>query len=186
MVKLTKEQKIDLTKDNAGLKKVTVGLGWDVNSNGGAEFDLDACAVTLDKDGKSTGTPIYFGNLTGAGIKHTGDNLTGEGDGDDEQIIVNLNEVPENVETIVVGVSIYQAAQRGGQTFGRVNNSFIRLVNSDTNEELAKYDLNEDYSSYATVEMGKLYRHNGEWKFQALGNGVTGEMGEFFSKYGIQ
>lgn len=184
-INMEKGQKVDLTKENPNLTKILVGLGWDVNQNGGAAFDLDACAILIDKDKKAVGNPVYFNNLTANGVKHAGDNLTGAGDGDDEQIIVNLNEVPQAVDSIIIAVCIYQAASRN-QKFGMVDNSFIRVEDNDTHTELARYDLGEDYSTEKSVIAGEIYRHNGEWKFKAVGEGFNGEMKELFSKYNIQ
>lgn len=186
MINLEKGQKIELTKENPTLKKLLVGLGWDVNDNGGAAFDLDAAAIMLDATGKVADTKnvIYYGNTTGTGIKHTGDNLTGAGDGDDEQILVDLDTIPSDVEKIVFTVNIYQATSRN-QNFGMVKNAFIRVANNETNEEVCKYDLGEDYSTEKTVVIAEIYRHNGEWKFGALGNGFSGEFGDLLKTYGV-
>lgn len=186
MINLEKGQKIELTKENAGLKKLLVGLGWDVNSNGGAAFDLDASALLLDSTGKiaSNDKVVYYGHKDAEGVHHTGDNLTGAGDGDDEQIIVDLEKVATDVERIVFTVTIYQASSRH-QNFGMVSNAFIRVANNETNEEICKYDLCEDYSTEKSVIVAELYRHNGEWKFGALGTGFSGELGELIKHYGL-
>ena len=180
MVNLTKGQKISLAKEAPGLNRVIVGLGWDVNKKqgffglGGHDFDLDAFIVGCRNGHYSNRHDlVYFGNKDGCdgAIHHCGDNLTGAGDGDDEQIIVNLNNVPADVDKLVIAVNIYQAKHRK-QDFGQVENAFVRLVNADTNQEVLRYDLSENYSGYVGMIFGELYRHNGEWKFAAQGNGV--------------
>jgi tellurium resistance protein TerD len=186
MINLEKGQKIELTKENPNLKKLLVGLGWDVNQGSGAAFDLDASALLLDASGKIAKREkvVYYGHLQAPGVKHTGDNLTGEGDGDDEQLLVDLSAIDSNVDKIVFTVTIYQAGSRH-QNFGMVKNAFIRIANNETNEEVCKYDLGEDYSTEKSVIVAELYRHNGEWKFGALGNGFAGELGEILSSYGL-
>lgn len=186
MINLEKGQKIELTKENPALKKLLVGLGWDVNANSGAAFDLDASAIMLNAEGKVADQKnvIYYGNKVGTGIKHTGDNLTGAGDGDDEQILVDLDAIPSDVEKVVFTVNIYQATSRR-QNFGMVSNAFIRVANNETNEEVCKYDLGEDYSTEKTVKVAEIYRHNGEWKFAALGTGFAGEFGDLLKEYGV-
>lgn len=173
-VSLVKGQRISLSKEDGSLEKVVVGLGWDVNKSGGEAFDLDASAFALI-DGKLVNDSdiVYFRNLkhrTGA-IKHMGDNLTGEGDGDDEQIKINLNKLPEKYDRVVIVVNIYQAYSRN-QNFGKVDNAFIRLFNDKTGKEICKYNLSgKDYLPYAAMIFGEVYRHNGEWKFSAIGQG---------------
>lgn len=184
MINLEKGQKIELTKENPGLKKLLVGLGWDVNEGTGSAFDLDASAILVGEDGKANKTPVYFNHKDEPGVHHTGDNLTGAGDGDDEQIIVDLDKVDSNVAKIVFAVTIFQAAARR-QNFGMVKNAFIRIANNETNEEVCRYDLGEDYSTEKSVIVAELYRHNGEWKFGALGTGFAGEIGELFNHYGV-
>ena len=179
---LEKGQKIELTKENPGLSKITVGLGWDLQTSG-PDADLDASAILVGADGKGKKV-VYFNNKTENGVKHTGDNLTGAGDGDDEQILVDLNAVDSDVERIVFAVTIFQAAARN-QNFGMVKNAFVRIVNNDNNQEVCRYDLGEDYSVEKSVKVAELYRHNGEWKFGALGEGFTGEIRELFSSYGL-
>ena len=181
-VSLQKGQKVSLSKDNAGLSKVIIGLGWDEVQRKGGFFapkpqaiDCDASALVL-KNGKLTdkGDIIYFGNLrhrSGA-IEHMGDNLTGAGDGDDEQIVVDLSRVPAEYDKIVVVVNIYHAVQRK-QHFGLIQNAFIRLVDARTNTEMCKYNLSEDYSGMTAMIFGEVYRYNGEWKFNAIGQGTT-------------
>lgn len=180
-INLEKGHKVDLTKDNAGLTSIGLGLGWDVKSGAGSDYDLDAFALMLS-GGKINGNAkrvVYFRNLNpGEGVAHSGDNLTGEGDGDDEVISVNFSQVPADVEEILLCVNIFQAEGRG-QNFGQVQNAFIRVFDGGTTTEMMKYDLSEDYSAYTGVKMGKVYRHNGEWKFQAIGEGFSGTIQDF-------
>lgn len=188
-INLTKGQKVDLTKGNPSLTKLMVGLGWDVNRyDGGADFDLDAAAFLLGADGKvpSDADFVFYGNLKHASgaVEHQGDNLTGEGDGDDEQILIDLSKVPANVEKIAFTVTIYEAEQRR-QNFGQVSNSFIRIVNEVNNEEVIRYDLGEDFSIETAVVVGELYRHNGEWKFNAIGSGFQGGLAALCRNYGV-
>lgn len=188
MVNLVKGQKVDLTKGNEGLKEIVIGLGWDTNKYDGDNFDMDASAFLLGGNGrvKNSDDFVYYNNLrhpSGAVI-HTGDNLTGEGAGDDEQIIVDLSKVPADVEKIDFTVTIYDAASRM-QNFGMVSNAYIRVVNKDTNEELIRYDLGEDYSTETAMVLGELYRHNGEWKFNAIGAGYSGGLQALCNSFGI-
>ncbi|MBQ2803053.1 MAG: TerD family protein [Lachnospiraceae bacterium] len=188
-INLSKGQKVDLTKGNPGLKSIMVGLGWDVNAfDSGADFDLDAAAFMLGANGKCPTDQefIFYGNLehnTGA-VKHMGDNLTGAGDGDDEQVFVDLTKIPANVEKIAFTVTIYDAESRR-QNFGQVSNSFIRIVDDATGTELIRYDLGEDFSIETAVVVGELYRHNGEWKFNAIGSGFQGGLAALCGHYGI-
>lgn len=186
-ISLKKGQRVSLSKDNAGLSKIIVGLGWDEvqQSRGGGlgrlfgarpqEIDCDASAILL-KDGKLTNMQdlVYFGNLShkSGTVNHMGDNLTGAGDGDDEQIIIDLSRVPEEYDRIVIVVNIYQAVKRK-QHFGMIENAFIRLVDARNNNEMCKYNLTENYSGMTAMIFGEVYRHNGEWKFNAIGNGTT-------------
>lgn len=186
-ISLTKGQKIDLTKTNPGLTKITVGLGWDTNKyDGGAAFDLDASAFLLNGAGKVDREEnfIFYKNLTAPGVQHMGDNLTGAGDGDDEQICINLAEVAADVEKIDFTVTIYDAETRA-QNFGMVENAFIRIVNTETGEELVRYDLGEDYSVETALVVAELYRHNGEWKFNAIGSGFAGGLGALCNNFGL-
>ena len=186
---LTKGQKISLTKENPGLKKVVVGLGWDVNAfDTGGDFDLDAAAFLLTDSGKVSKQEdfVFFGNLkhpSGA-VEHVGDNLTGAGDGDDEQIKVNLGLVPDNIVKIAFTVTIYDAETRR-QNFGQVSNAFIRVYNEETGEEILKYDLGEDFSIETAAVFGELYKNNGEWKFNAIGCGYQGGLAALCANYGI-
>ena len=176
-INLSKGQKVDLTKGNPGLTKVVVGLGWDVNAfDSGSAFDLDAAAFLLGASGKCPTERdfIFYGNLkhsTGA-VEHMGDNLTGEGAGDDEQIRIDLTKVPDNIQRIAFTVTIYDAAERR-QNFGQVSNAYVRVVDESTGMELIRYDLEEDFSIETAIVVAEIYRHNGEWKFNAIGQGVT-------------
>ena len=172
-VSLQKGQKVSLTKGNPGLTKVVVGLGWDVNAyDTGADFDLDAAAFMLTDSGKVTGSGdfIFFGNLTHASgsVTHLGDNLTGVGDGDDEQIKIDLSKIPANITRIAFTVTIYEAESRR-QNFGQVNNAFVRIYDENTGEELVRYDLGEDFSIETAAVFGELYKNGDEWKFNAIG-----------------
>lgn len=189
-INLTKGQKVDLTKGNPGLKKLMVGLGWDVNAyDSGADFDLDAAAFMLGDNGKCPSEKefIFYGNLThpSESLKHMGDNLTGEGEGDDEQIFIDLTKIPANVSKVAFTVTIYEAEERG-QNFGQVSNSFIRIVDESTGQEVIHYDLGEDFSIETAVVVGELYRHNGEWKFNAIGSGFQGGLAALCAHYGIE
>ena len=189
-INLSKGQKVDLTKGNASLKHIMVGLGWDVNAfDSGADFDLDASAFMCGANGKCPTEKefVFYGNLehpSGA-VKHQGDNLTGEGDGDDEQIFVDLKAIPESVDKIAFTVTIYEAQERR-QNFGQVSNAYIRIVDEDTNQELIRYDLGDDFSIETASVVGELYRHNGEWKFNAIGSGFQGGLAALCGHYGIQ
>lgn len=188
-ISLAKGQKVDLTKGNPGLKNIMVGLGWDVNAfDSGGDFDLDAAAFMCGGNGKCTTEKdfIFYGNLEhGSGaVKHMGDNLTGEGEGDDEQIHVDLGKIPANIEKIAFTVTIYDAEVRH-QNFGQVSNAFIRIVDENTNTELIRYDLGEDFSIETAVVVGELYRHSGEWKFNAIGSGFQGGLAALCGHYGI-
>lgn len=188
-INLSKGQKVDLTKGNPGLKNIMVGLGWDVNAfDSGSEFDLDAAAFMLGADGKCPTEKefIFYGNLKhdSKAVEHLGDNLTGEGDGDDEQIRVNLSNIPSNIEKVAFTVTIYDADTRR-QNFGQVSNAFIRIVDENTGTELIRYDLGEDFSIETAVVVGELYRHNGEWKFNAIGSGFQGGLAALCGHYGI-
>ena len=188
-INLSKGQKVDLTKGNASLKHIMVGLGWDVNAfDSGADFDLDASAFMCGANGKCPTEKefVFYGNLThpSGSVQHIGDNLTGEGDGDDEQIRVDLSLVPANITKIAFTVTIYDAEVRR-QNFGQVSNAFIRIVDETTNQELIRYDLGEDFSIETAVVVGELYRHDGEWKFNAIGSGFQGGLAALCGHYGI-
>ncbi len=192
-VNLQKGQKVSLSKDHAGLSRVIVGLGWDEVKRPGGFFmpkpqaiDCDAFAILLQNghivDAKDI---VYFGNLTHASgaVRHMGDNLTGAGDGDDEQIIIDLGSVPAVYDRIVIGVNIYQAHQRG-QHFGMIQNAFIRLVDGRNNNEMCIYNLTDNYSGMTAMYFGEVYRHNGEWKFSAVGQGTGDDsIGTFAQRF---
>ena len=188
-ISLKKGQKVSLTKGNPGLSKVVVGLGWDVNQfDTGGDFDLDAAAFLLGDSGRVTKSEdfVFYGNLShpSGSVHHMGDNLTGEGEGDDEQIKVELSKVPENVTKIAFTATIYEPEQRR-QNFGQVNNAFIRIYNELTGEELLRYDLGEDFSIETAVVFGELYKNNGEWKFNAIGSGYQGGLAALCGNYGV-
>lgn len=189
-INLSKGQKVDLTKGNPSLKNIMAGLGWDVNAfDSGADFDLDASAFLVGSNGKCLSDKdfIFYGNLnhTSGAVKHMGDNLTGEGEGDDEQIEIDLSKVPSNIEKIAITVTIYDAEQRR-QNFGQVSNAYIRLVDEATGTEIIRYDLGEDFSIETAVVVGELYRNNGEWKFNAIGSGFQGGLAALCGHYGIE
>lgn len=188
-VNLTKGQKVSLTKGNPGLKKIFVGLGWDVNSfDTGADFDLDASAFLLNASGRVAQASdfVFYGNLNhpSGAVTHTGDNLTGEGEGDDEAIMVDLSLVPGSVEKIAFTATIYDADARK-QTFGQVNNAYIRIYDEVTGQEILRYDLGEDFSIETAVVFGELYRNNGEWKFNAIGSGYQGGLAALCRSFGV-
>jgi len=188
-INLSKGQKVDLTKTNPGLVNVTVGLGWDTNKyDGGKDFDLDSSVFLLDASGKCVSEKdfVFYNNATGGNgsVVHTGDNLTGEGDGDDEQVNVNLSTVPASVEKVSFCITIHDAEARV-QNFGQVSNSYVRILNKDTQEELIRYDLGEDFSIETAVVVGELYRHGGEWKFNAIGSGYQGGLASLVSDFGL-
>lgn len=188
-VSLQKGQKVSLTKDNPGLKKVVVGLGWDVNAfDTGGDFDLDAAAFLLNDTGKVGGSNdfVFYGNLShpSGSVVHQGDNLTGVGDGDDEQIKIDLSLVPDNVTKIAFTVTIYEPEQRK-QNFGMVNNAFIRIYNEETGEEMLRYDLGEDFSIETAAVFGELYKSGSEWKFNAIGSGFQGGLAALCANFGV-
>ncbi|GAB2600347.1 calcium homeostasis/redox stress adaptation protein [Streptomyces capparidis] len=187
-VSLSKGGNVSLTKAAPNLTAVVVGLGWDARTTTGTDFDLDASALMTNADGKviSDGHFIFFNNLKSpdGSVEHTGDNLTGEGEGDDEQIKVNLATVPQDVAKIVFPVSIYEAEARQ-QSFGQVRNAFIRVVNQADNNELARYDLTEDASTETAMVFGELYRHGAEWKFRAIGQGYASGLRGIAQDFGV-
>jgi tellurium resistance protein TerD len=188
-ISLKKGQKVDLTKGNPGLKNVVVGLGWDTNRyDGGFDFDLDAAAFMLKEDGKvrSDSDFIFYNNLKDdmESVVHLGDNLTGAGEGDDEQVKIDLAKVPAEVQKIAFTVTIHEATARN-QNFGQVSNAFIRVFNEENSEELVRYDLSEDFSIETAVVVGELYRHGAEWKFAAVGSGFEGGLAALCGSFGI-
>jgi len=187
-VSLTKGGNVSLTKAAPNLAAVDVGLGWDVRTTTGADFDLDASALVCDTGGKVLSDQhfVFFNNLTSPDgtVQHTGDNLTGQGEGDDEVIKVNVATVGSDVDKIVFVVSIHDADARG-QSFGQVSNAFIRVVNSADTNELARYDLTEDYSTETALVFGELYRNGAEWKFRAVGQGYASGLAGIARDYGV-
>lgn len=189
---LAKGQKIDLTKGNPGLKTLKVGLGWDINKGNGSAFDLDAFVICLDESNKALpGGVLFYGSpknsagkpaILSESLVHSGDNLTGAGDGEDEVITINLDQVPANVSKCVVGINIYEAASRG-QNFGMVRNSFCTIYAGDQATPSHKYDLGEEYSTFQGVVVGEVYRNNGEWKFGAVTNGFNGTIQTVLEMY---
>ena len=188
-VSLKKGQKVSLTKDNPGLQNVVVGLGWDVNAyDTGSDFDLDASAFLLDDSGKVTGQQdfVFYGNLShpSGAVVHQGDNLTGAGEGDDEQIKIDLSKIPGNISKIAFVVTIYEPEERH-QNFGQVSNAFIRIYDERDGAELLRYDLGEDFSIETAAIFGELYKNNGEWKFNAIGSGYQGGLAAICNSFGI-
>lgn len=188
-INLSKGQKVDLTKSNPGLSKVVVGLGWDTNKyDGGQDFDLDSSVFLLDASGKvaSEADFIFYNNTVGAGgaVEHTGDNKTGEGEGDDEAVNIDLSAIPASIEKVTFAITIHEAEARG-QNFGQVSNSYVRILNAGSNEELIRYDLGEDFSIETAIVVGELYRHNTEWKFNAIGSGYQGGLGSLVKDFGL-
>ncbi len=192
-VSLSKGSKVSLAKVAAdegisgGLTKIIVGLGWDVNRyDGGAQFDLDTAAFMLAGTGKvrSSDDFIFYNQKIGPGVEHQGDNRTGEGDGDDEVIKVDLTAIPADIEKISFTVTIDQAEERN-QNFGMVENSYIRVLDEASGKELIKYDLGEDFSVETAVVVAELYRHNGEWKFSAIGSGFSGGLAALCGNFGV-
>ncbi|MBE7187427.1 TerD family protein [Jatrophihabitans endophyticus] len=187
-VSLSKGGNVSLSKEAPGLTAVLVGLGWDARTTTGADFDLDASALMLGTSGKilSDANFVFFNNLTSpdGSVEHTGDNLTGEGEGDDEAIKVNLAGVPAECDRVVVAVSIYDAESRQ-QSFGQVRNAFIRVVNQADNNEITRYDLSEDASTETAMIFGELYRSGNEWKFRAVGQGYSSGLAGIARDFGV-
>ena len=189
-VSLSKGGNVSLTKQAgpAGLSNAVVGLGWDVRTTTGTDFDLDASAILVKADGKVLSDQhfIFFNNLKSpeGAVEHTGDNTTGEGEGDDEQIKLTLPSMPAEADKVVFAVSIYDAETRS-QSFGQVRNAFIRVVNGDNNEELARYDLSEDASTETAMVFGEVYRNGAEWKFRAVGQGYASGLRGIASDFGV-
>ena len=191
-ISLTKGGNISLSKTDPTLNNVIIGLGWDARPTDGADFDLDASAFMLKEDGKvrSEKDFIFYNQLrsTCGSIEHTGDNLTGDGDGDDESLVLTLDKIPADVQRIAFTVTIHQAqaqAQERKQNFGQVSNAAIRVINKDTGVEVTRYDLSEDASTETAMVFGEVYRHNGEWKFKAIGQGYAGGLAALATQYGI-
>ncbi|WP_405610604.1 TerD family protein [Streptomyces sp. NBC_01511] len=187
-VSLSKGGNVSLSKEAPGLTAVLVGLGWDARSTTGADFDLDASALLINATGKVPSDQhfIFYNNLKSpdGSVEHTGDNLTGEGEGDDEVVKVNLAGVPADVDKIVFPVSIHEAESRS-QSFGQVRNAYIRVVNQDGGAELARYDLTEDASTETAMVFGELYRNGAEWKFRAVGQGYASGLSGIATDFGV-
>lgn len=187
-VSLGKGGNVSLSKEDPNLKKILIGLGWDARSTDGAEFDLDASLFMLKSDNKvrADNDFIFYNNLKSSdgSVEHTGDNRSGVGEGDDEAIRVDLGRVPQEVQKLAVSVTIYEADQRH-QNFGMVQNAFIRVVNDETNREIARYDLSEDASTETAMIFGEVYRNGAEWKFRAVGQGFAGGLGPLARNFGV-
>lgn len=188
-ISLQKGQKVDLTKSNPGLTKIVIGLGWDVNKyDGGKDFDLDAAAFMLNSEGKVTEDTnfIFYNNPKSpdGSVTHTGDNRSGVGDGDDEQIKVDLAIVPSIIAKISFGITIHEAKERN-QNFGQVSNAYVRVLNETSGEEIIRYDLGEDFSVETAVVVGELYRNNAEWKFNAIGSGYQNGLAGLCKDFGL-
>lgn len=187
-VSLSKGGNVSLSKEAPGLKKVLVGLGWDARATDGGDFDLDASAFMLNASGKvrSDVDFIFYNNLKSkdGSLEHTGDNSTGAGDGDDEAIRIDLTKVPADVQRIAICVTIHEADTRR-QNFGMVSNAFVRIVNNDSDKEIARYDLAEDASTETAMIFAEVYRHGGDWKFKAIGQGFAGGLGPLARNYGV-
>ncbi len=188
-ISLQKGQKVDLTKSNPGLTKIVIGLGWDVNKyDGGKEFDLDAAAFMLNSEGKVIDDKnfIFYNNTKSpdGSVTHTGDNRSGVGDGDDEQIKVDLAIVPSSIAKISFGITIHEAKERN-QNFGQVSNAYVRVLNETSGEEIIRYDLGEDFSVETAVVVGELYRNNAEWKFNAIGSGYQNGLAGLCKDFGL-
>jgi len=187
-ISLSKGGNVSLTKSAPGLTNILIGLGWDARATDGAGFDLDASAFLLTPDGKvrSDADFVFFNQPASSdgSVKHLGDNTTGEGEGDDEQMTVDLSKVPADVDKIAIGVTIHEAETRN-QNFGMVSQGFVRVVNAADNSEIVRYDLSEDFSVETALVFGEIYRHSGEWKFKAVGQGFQGGLGAMAKTYGV-
>ena len=187
-VSISKGGNVSLSKEEPGLTNILIGLGWDTRATDGVDFDLDASVFMLNNMGKVRNDLdfIFYNNLRSpeGSVEHTGDNRTGEGEGDDEAVRVNLVTVPADVDKLAVTVTIHDAQSRG-QNFGQVDNAFIRVVNEANGREIVRYDLSEDASTETAMIFGEVYRHGGEWKFRAVGQGYAGGLGPLASSYGV-
>ena len=187
-VTLSKGQNVSLSKTDPLLKHILIGLGWDARSSDGQDFDLDASVFMTADNGKvpSVDYFVFYNQLKSpcGSVQHTGDNLTGDGDGDDESVIVELEKVPANIKSLFVTVTIHDAETRR-QNFGQVSNAFVRLVNHETGQEVLRFDLSEDYSTETAMVFGEVYRHNGDWKFRAIGQGYAGGLLALCNQYGV-
>lgn len=173
-------------RESINTPKFTIGLGWDTNEGTGFDFDLDASAFILGENKKLLSDQhfVFYNNLKSPNdaVMHTGDNLTGDGEGDDEQILVDLSKIDNGATEICIVITIHESAQRK-QNFGQVRNSFIRIADSITDEDILKYELDEDFSIETAVEFGRIYKRNGKWKFEAVGSGMKGGLQDFLNKY---
>ena len=187
-ISLNKGGNLSLSKTDPSLNNVLIGLGWDARPTDGADFDLDASAFMLKNDGKvrSDADFIFYNQKHSAcgSVEHLGDNLTGKGEGDDETLVLQLNKIPVDVERVTFAVTIHEAETRK-QNFGQVSNAFIRVVNKDSGVEIARYDLSEDASVETAMIFGEIYRHNGEWKFKAVGQGYAGGLAPLTRQFGV-
>jgi len=186
-INLNKGGRVNLSKEAPNLRKIKMGLGWDVNrSDTGGQFDLDSSIFLIGKSGKTNSDSdfVFYNNLqsTDRSVRHTGDNLTGDGDGDDEQILVDLSRISSEIQEIIFVVTIHEAESRR-QNFGQISNALIRLVNEENNSEILRYELDEDYSTETAIEFGKLYRKDNSWRFQAVGTGYNAGLQSFVDKY---
>ncbi|MFK7601040.1 TerD family protein [Deinococcus sp. SM5_A1] len=187
-VSLKKGGNVSLSKEAPGLTAITVGLGWDPRATDGKEFDLDASAFTLKADGKvrADGDFIFYNNKVSSdgSVVHNGDNRTGEGEGDDETLDIDLSKVPADIDKVAIAVTIDEADTRG-QSFGQVGGAFIRVMNKDGGAEIARYDLSEDYSTETAVIFGEIYRNGADWKFRAVGQGFAGGLAPMARNFGV-
>jgi tellurium resistance protein TerD len=186
-ISLSKGGNVSLSKESPGLDEIMVGLGWDVRATDGQDFDLDASAFLLKTDGKVRNDAdfcFYNNKDVGGAVVHQGDNRTGEGDGDDEQIKIVLSKMPADIDKVAVAVTIHEGEGRG-QSFGQVSNAFIRLVDNKTGTEIVRYDLSEDASVETAMILGEVYRNAGDWKFRAVGQGFKGGLGPLAGNYGV-
>lgn len=188
-ISLVKGQKIDLAKTDPGLKKAIIGLGWDIKRyDGGYDFDLDASAFLVGDNARVNNDHdfVFYNNLKhpSESVIHTGDNRTGEGEGDDEQIIIDFEKIPSNIEKVAITVTIHDANTRN-QNFGQVANAFVRLLNEDTGNEVLRFDLTEDFSIETAIVVCEIYKHAGQWKFSAVGSGFEGGLGALCKNYGL-
>jgi tellurium resistance protein TerD len=187
-ISLSKGGNVSLSKEEPGLTRILIGLGWDTRATDGAEFDLDASAFLLGENDRVRGDAdfIFYNNLKSSdgSVEHTGDNRTGEGDGDDESLKMDLTRVPADVRKIAVIVTIHDGEAKR-QNFGMVSNAFMRVVNDASGREIARYDLAEDASTETAMIFGEVYRHNADWKFRAVGQGYQGGLAPLARTYGV-
>ncbi|EIC21615.1 TerD family protein [Thiorhodovibrio frisius] len=187
-ISLNKGGNVNLSKEAPNLENVLVGLGWDARATDGQDFDLDASIFMVKEDGKVPGDShfIFYNQLKSpdGSVEHTGDNLTGEGEGDDESVHVTLSKVPPEIQRLIIVVTIHDADARR-QSFGQVSNAFVRLVNRDNNQEVVRFDLSEDYSTETAMAFGEIYRHSGDWKFKAVGQGYAGGLAALARQHGV-